>query len=158
MKHQAHTTRSIYYSRVAPTIYALLNPAIFLFLWERGWLRTEYVGTNVNTLVLSNFILLSLLVYLIWNSLFFVIFRARTGVWDLQTFLVLSYRFDRFVILDLIPLGIGLINLLVWISGMEGNVFGFLFFPALGLGVIFQLIGMIIRLVRSLRYSTNGLR
>ena len=121
-------------------------------------MRTEYVGTNVNTLVLSNFILLSLLVYLIWNSLFFVIFRARTGVWDLQTFLVLSYRFDRFVILDLIPLGIGLINLLVWISGMEGNVFGFLFFPALGLGVIFQLIGMIIRLVRSLRYSTNGLR
>ncbi len=33
MKQQTHTTSAIYYSRLAPIIYALLNPALFLFLF-----------------------------------------------------------------------------------------------------------------------------
>ncbi len=114
---------------------ALGHPLVFLALHfsleneSLGGMDANFFGQPLFFMISTNVYRLNLLLYIPYALLVY-------GIWLGFQFLVLhQFRhvsFDSFIARKFTPFylslcGIGLINLIFWIIGMEGNAFGFIF-------------------------------
>lgn len=110
---------------VIAALIGVSHPVVFaLYFWLTGATGIEgfhELSTNVQAIHLPLFLAFSLPLYLAWTVAHVVVLRRFRPAFSAKRYLRSSF------LRELLPCAFGALHLAVWVNGMEGNVFGFLF-------------------------------
>ena len=127
-------------------VKSVCSPVLFLVILISGFdplgMFTS-VGGNTDQLSLLKYAVVAGILYALWiwvHSKVFPLFKKEVSMVS---------QINQLKWWSMIPYLAGAWNILAWVSGMEGNVFGFIFFPILALASLYCIVSYVVFFVKA---------